>query len=132
VAPGTDLDLRVRSTTAASPFLRNPAPEVQTDQSFNASVDFSGIADNTTFEVGARGFDGTTPGRVGQAATAAVTFSDQETSGDSVVVDSATLSEGGFIAIHQGSASGPVVGNSDYLEPGTVSNVEIQLDTMMS
>jgi len=132
VAPGTELDLRIRST-GESPFLRNPQPVVQDDGTFSADVDFSDVAQNASFEASARSVDDTeTPGRVGSAATAGAVFNDQETEGSTVTVASASLSEGGFIAIHQGSASGDVIGSSSYLEPGESTNVEIELDQPIS
>ncbi|WP_225317716.1 MULTISPECIES: hypothetical protein [Haloferax] len=60
-----------------------------------------------------------------QPATASVQFDDQTTDGNSVVVAEATLSEGGFIAIH--NESGDVIGASEYLEPGDQSNVTVDL-----
>ncbi|WP_135853532.1 DUF7282 domain-containing protein [Halorussus salinus] len=62
---------------------------------------------------------------------ASVTFDEQESDGEQVVVESATLPEGGFIAIHDSSvAEAPlssVLGNSVYLEPGTHEDVTITL-----
>ncbi|ELY47279.1 DUF7282 domain-containing protein [Natronorubrum sulfidifaciens] len=63
---------------------------------------------------------------------AMITFADQERDGDSVVVDSVELSEGGFVAIYDGDAVADpagVLGSSDYLEPGAHSEVEIDLET---
>ncbi|WP_191965429.1 MULTISPECIES: hypothetical protein [Haloferax] len=57
--------------------------------------------------------------------TASVQFDDQTSDGTTVTVTSATLSAGGFIAIHD--ASGAVVGASEYLEPGDQSNVTVTL-----
>ncbi|WP_210424099.1 DUF7282 domain-containing protein [Halorussus ruber] len=63
--------------------------------------------------------------------TASVTINEQETDGEQVVVESVTMPEGGFIAIHDSSvAEAPiasVLGNSVYLEPGTHENVTITL-----
>ena len=62
---------------------------------------------------------------------ATITFADQERDGDSVVVDSVDLSDGGFVAIYGGDAVADpagVLGSSDYLEPGAHSEVEIDLE----
>ena len=63
---------------------------------------------------------------------ATITFADQDRDGDSVVVDSVDLSEGGFVAIYGGDAVADpagVLGSSDYLEPGAHDDVEIELET---
>ncbi|ESP89194.1 DUF7282 domain-containing protein, partial [Candidatus Halobonum tyrrellensis] len=64
--------------------------------------------------------------------TANVTFENQSSNGTTVVVDSVTMSEGGFVAIHdssllEGNALGSVVGVSAYLSAGTHENVEVTL-----
>jgi hypothetical protein len=66
------------------------------------------------------------------APTASVVFNNQSVSGTTVVVESVTMSEGGFVAIHnasllEGNALGSVVGVSEYLSAGTHENVEITL-----
>ena len=67
-----------------------------------------------------------------ESETVSVDFDDQTTGGESVTVDSVTVPEGGFVAVHnaslnQGDALGSVVGVSGYLEPGTTENVEVSL-----
>ena len=67
------------------------------------------------------------------APTASVTFEDQALSSDSTVtVASVTVSEGGFVTIHDDTVGedpvGSVVGTSDYLEPGTSRNVEVSVE----
>jgi uncharacterized membrane protein len=64
--------------------------------------------------------------------TANVAFENQTTEGTTVVVDSVTMSEGGFVAIHNsslfdGNVIGSVIGVSDYLAPGTHEDVEVTL-----
>lgn len=54
-----------------------------------------------------------------------VTFSDQETDGTWVVVDEATLPEGGYVTIMEGRVN--VVGHSAYLAPGTHQDISIEL-----
>ena len=66
------------------------------------------------------------------APTADVTFENQTTDGTTVVVESVTLSDGGFVAIHNsslfdGNVIGSVIGVSDYLGPGTYEDVEVTL-----
>ena len=61
-----------------------------------------------------------------------VTIADQESDGERIIVESATLPEGGFIAIHnesllEGEAVDSVVGASVYLEPGTYENLSVTL-----
>jgi hypothetical protein len=66
------------------------------------------------------------------APTADVTFENQTTDGTTVVVESVTVSDGGFVAIHnssllEGNVVGSVIGVSDYLAPGSYEDVEITL-----
>ncbi len=63
---------------------------------------------------------------------ASVTFADQDSDGETVVVEDLSLSEGGFIAIHdeavfEGEVDS-VRGVSEYLEPGDHEDVEIELE----
>ncbi len=63
--------------------------------------------------------------------TAAITFADQESDGESIVVDSVDLSDGGFVALYGGdSVADPtaVIGSSDYLESGEHEDVEIEFE----
>jgi len=73
----------------------------------------------------------TTPADDDEAAAASVTIDEQESDGERVVVESVTMDEGGFIAIHDSSVEdapvASVLGNSVYLEAGTHENVEITL-----
>lgn len=71
--------------------------------------------------------------QTGTDGPADVTMSDQSTDGTSVVVDSARLDEGGFVTIHDSSLTNgapleSVRGTSEYLEVGSVQNLEIELD----
>jgi hypothetical protein len=58
--------------------------------------------------------------------TASVTFEDQDSEGVSVVVQNASLSDGGYLVIHD--ESGAVRGHSAYLDPGDHSNVDVSLE----
>lgn len=65
-------------------------------------------------------------------ATATVTFENQSSNGTVVVIESVTLPEGGFVAVHDagflaGDALNSTVGVSAYLEPGTHENVAVRL-----
>ncbi len=62
-----------------------------------------------------------------------VTFEDQESDDEAVVVDGISMVDGGFVTIHDsnllaGDALGSVVGVSAFLEEGTHEDVEITLD----
>lgn len=62
-----------------------------------------------------------------------VTFDNQTSDGQTVTVDSVTMSEGGFVTIHDasladGNVIGSVVGTSQYLGPGTHKDVTVTLD----
>ncbi|WP_435076394.1 DUF7282 domain-containing protein [Halococcus sp. AFM35] len=61
-----------------------------------------------------------------------VTFNDQNSSGESVLIKSATLPESGFVAIYDSTRSGnetnQVIGASYPLSAGTSDNIRIQLD----
>lgn len=64
---------------------------------------------------------------------ASVTFTDQASDGTSIVVDGATLPEGGFVAIHDGQLttddpSGSFHGVSSFLEAGTHERIGVPLD----
>jgi len=65
--------------------------------------------------------------------SASVTFEAQETAGDSLTVASVSMSQGGFVTIHDatlldGATFDSVRGSSDYLEAGTNEDVEVSLD----
>jgi len=70
----------------------------------------------------------------GIGTTASVNFEDQESDGSSVLVDSVTLPDGGYVVIHEsdGGAPGPVLGNSSYLSAGTSTDVAVTLDSPIS
>ena len=69
--------------------------------------------------------------------TASVSFVDQETVGDTVVVDKVEMSAGGFVTIHDstlldGEVIPSVVGVSGFLEPGTHDDIEVQFDSLLT
>jgi surface glycoprotein (TIGR04207 family)/PGF-CTERM protein len=136
VAPGTELNIRVQSRADDGAFLEVIDTRVNSDRTFNETTDVfsdksAGI--NFTAQVRRGGdrigdeFDGEMRGQ----PTATVTFSDQtvlDNERQEVQVDSVTMSEGGFVAIHEGNATGPVIGVSDKLGAGTTQDVRIDLD----
>ena len=75
-----------------------------------------------------------TAGTASTSNHASVTFDAQTTGGYTVVVDSVTLEDGGFVTIHDaslgdGETLGSVVGSSAYLAPGTHENVTVRLES---
>lgn len=48
--------------------------------------------------------------------------------GDTLTVDSVSLSDGGYVAVYDGSANGTTLGRSGYLPPGTHEDVVVPLD----
>ncbi|WP_336337277.1 DUF7282 domain-containing protein [Haloarcula brevis] len=137
VAPGSTLEVEMESENEANPFVIRPETDVAADGTYTATADFSDYSAGTNFTVQTLDVDGSSEfsdeedGRIVEADTATVSISDQESDGSEVVVDSAQLSDGGFIAIHAGSASGDVVGNSEYLEAGSHEDITITLDEPM-
>lgn len=67
-------------------------------------------------------------GEIVAPATGNVSFGSQSGTGDSVTVDEVGLSRGGFVSVHTGSANGPTLGSSSYLESGTHTDLDISLD----
>ncbi|MFB6074211.1 MAG: type II secretion system F family protein [Haloarculaceae archaeon] len=61
------------------------------------------------------------------APVASLTVNDPATVGDSLTVQSADLSDGGYLVVHASDANGTVLGRSAYLVPGTHHDVRIDL-----
>jgi len=142
VAPGSELEVEMESESEANPFVIRPEATVGPNGTYTATGDFSDYSAGTNFSVqtldvdGDEDFSDEEDGRIVEAATATVSINDQESDGSEVVVDSAQLSDGGFIVIHdssllEGEVAGSVVGNSDYLEAGSHEDVTITLDEPM-
>lgn len=74
-----------------------------------------------------------TPGNESDAeddtSQAAVVFYDQESDWDTLVVAQVNLSEGGFVAVFEGSRNGTLLGTSAYLVPGQFETVDVDLTT---
>ena len=136
IAPGAEIEVEVESESESNPFLERPETTVNADGTFAAAVDFSDQSAGTNFTAQFLDTNGDQlgdeeDGQLTDAATASVSISDQESDGSEVVVDSAQLSAGGFIAVHAGNASGDVVGSSEYLEAGSHEDITITLDEPM-
>lgn len=89
-------------------------------------------ASGTTTSVAANEHDADDGDHEGMNGEATVSFEDQATGGTWVNVASATLSEGGFMTIHDsslldGNVFGSVIGVSDVLEPGDHEGIVVQL-----
>jgi len=63
---------------------------------------------------------------------AQVTFDDQTVTADTVTVDSASLSEGGYVTIRARTADGEVVGHTEYLAAGDHEDLRIRLESTYS
>ncbi|WP_225334883.1 DUF7282 domain-containing protein [Halomicrobium urmianum] len=103
-------------------------PPVENDTAVNVSVraaaDDGELANETVeYEVDDGAEDGAQP-------NASVTFEDQNATDGDVLVASATLPEGGFVAVHANSTNGTddVIGASEYLQAGEQLNVTVPLD----
>lgn len=65
---------------------------------------------------------------------ATISISDQEVSGESVEVDEVSMSEGGFVSVHDrrrfdGEILGSIIGITDFLEAGSHSDVSVPFFT---
>lgn len=115
--------------------LRNDSVRVHDDR-WKATFDLSAVEEGRTF-VARLGRDGrvidTAAGEVGNAS-ATMTFENQTASGSPAMltIQRVHLDLGGFVAIHDDSHRGPIVGFSRYLPPGTHENVDVELDATMS
>jgi hypothetical protein len=136
VAPGTELTIRVNGIDEGAPFVKPLTTYVQPDGTWSTTADFSGNKQGANFTINVKQgneqiIDQLVDGRIVAAPTASVTFTNQLSFGSAVTVDEVTLSDGGFVAMHRDNASGTVIGNSDYLETGSHSDVEITLDSTL-
>ena len=144
VAPGTEIDVRVRSSDEASTsFIQNDEDiVVSSDGTFEATLDFSDAAVDDTFEAEVRqaAFDATSDGTVVEAVEESATFEvsdlDPEeataTAGDEVTV-SATIENTGNAESTQDVAltlDGDEEDTSEItLEAGGSTTVEFTVDT---
>jgi flagellar protein FlaJ len=58
---------------------------------------------------------------------ASVAAAEEPRPGEELTLESVSLSDGGFVAVHQESINGTRIGTSGYLAPGTHTNVTIEL-----
>ena len=118
---------RVESPTA----LPNPDPDPDRDEWFGSEVASS--ADGTTALVGVPGEDTDSEENTGVVYLFArgarpLVFADQTSTGGAVTVSRVTMPEWGFVVV--ASADGDTVYSvSDYLAPGTATDLQIALDT---
>ncbi|WP_226010490.1 DUF7282 domain-containing protein [Halomicrobium salinisoli] len=94
------------------------------DVSVRAAADDAVLTNETVaYEVDDGAEDGAQP-------NASITFEDQNATDGDVLVASATLPEGGFVAIHANSTNGTddVLGASEYLQAGEQLNVTVPLE----
>ena len=141
-AAGTEVDVEaISNDDAVSPYVigTDEPAEVDDDGEWSATLDFSDETQNvgTSFEVEANALDAsdTATGEIeGQPMVNDLTFNDQQSSGESVIVQNANFSAGGFVAIHlsDDGAPGDVVGASGYLDANTDNRVAIVLDEPIS
>ncbi|WP_159076979.1 DUF7282 domain-containing protein [Halococcoides cellulosivorans] len=128
LAPGTELTLSIESdleSDSASAFLTEFTATVAADGTWSGQADFSEGNDGQGYTVSVSepaGIDADYDATIGKP-TASLSIGDATTS--TVTVDSVSLSEGGFVVVHSGSATGSFAGVSEYLEPGESTDVEI-------
>jgi major cell surface glycoprotein (TIGR04216 family) len=140
-AEDTDITVEVIEGPTRTQFELNSTDQWETDGRWSVTLDTTGVEPgNYTVEAS----DGTSSDvfdfqvveqqpEPEPEPTASVTFNDQAlSSAGTVTVASVTMSEGGFVTIHDDTVSedpvGSVVGTSDYLEPGTTQNVEVGVE----
>lgn len=132
---GVGWNVTVRLTDGEGGVLRERSVAVRSDEdsgfryrdgSFAATFDLRNVSSGTdvTVDVLFRGrsvLDDPVDGHVA-APTATVSVTSTNTSGDLATVRAdASLSRGGFVTLHAGSADGPVVSSSDHLGSGNHS-----------
>jgi hypothetical protein len=121
--------VELQNADGDSPQFEAPDVSDETVLTFELTVtDAAGNSDTDAVNVTVEADDEPAP----PEPTADVTVENQTTDGTTVVVDSVTMSEGGFVAIHDsslfdGNVIGSVIGVSDYLAPGTHEDVAITL-----
>ncbi len=140
IAAGSEVRITAEGDDTDNPFLLEETATVQNDGSFSAEFDFGGEPEEgSNFTVYLEDSNGNSladsvSGVVGEAPTAQVSYSGGISEDGSVVtVDEVYLPEGGFVTIHDASVEddpiGSVVGTSQYLENGTHTDVQVELDS---
>ncbi|MFC7194402.1 BGTF surface domain-containing protein [Halosimplex aquaticum] len=143
VRPGLNVTVRLRSDFTASDsdewVARRTTATVAEGGTFSAAFDLSDVSNGTVVDATVRLDDRNILDREGydppESATVVVTAptgsielrgTERNASGsyDAVTVD-ATLSRGGFVVLHRGSATGPIAGVSGNLSPGRHEEVPV-------
>ncbi|PSQ27915.1 hypothetical protein BRD03_04995 [Halobacteriales archaeon QS_9_68_17] len=144
LAAGSEVTIRVQSQSSANPFLLEQRATVQDNGTFNADFDFSEAEEGTNFTVDVREggeslLDEAQTGTVGEAQPASVSYSGGiDDNGSVVTVDEVFLPNGGFVTVHdetlvsEDDAFGSVLGTSEYLDAGSHSDVEVELDSALN
>jgi PGF-CTERM protein len=143
VAPGTDLTIRARSEGQSS-FVITQTVQVVKGGEFESDFDFTNVTRGISFEltIPGQGFENnaSTPGVVRRPPTASVRVNTQQSRNGSVqrvTIRSATLSDGGFLAVYDSSlltndnvtaSAKSLRGASEYLTSGEHAPVNITLD----
>ncbi|MEF8784943.1 MAG: BGTF surface domain-containing protein [Haloarculaceae archaeon] len=134
-APGTELQVRLQSQSgSSSQFIIGPRDvTVKQDGTWTLTADFSSYNVGSTFTVRVkRGNEDpvTADGEIrGKPEVLALEFNDQERRGEIVAVSAVELNAGGFVAIHESTADGPIIGHSSYIdENDPVQNLRMALD----
>ena len=130
----TEADVNESGTLIAA--IHPPSGEVGIEGEPDTDTVLASDTAEVTIEAGGPGeepTDNDTDGDTGnETDNASVTLADQDSDGTTLTIESVTLPEGGFVAIHdetllEGNVVGSVVGVSEHLDPGTHENVTVTL-----
>ncbi|WP_415381524.1 BGTF surface domain-containing protein [Halosimplex sp. TS25] len=143
VRPGLNITVRLRSDFTASDsddwVARQTTATVAEDGTFSAVFDLSDVSDGTVVDATVRFDERNILDREGYDSPESVTVvvtaptgsvelrgTERNASGsyDAVTVD-ATLSRGGFVVLHRGTATGPIAGVSGHLSPGNHERIPV-------
>lgn len=134
-APGTVLEVRLQAKTgSSSQFIIGPEEiTVQRDGTWQFIDDFSQYNVGSKFTVRVQKGDNeplTADGEIrGEPEVRTLEFNDQEVLGQVVRITEVELNLGGFLAIREGSADGPLLGASEYIEESSPEqNLRVILD----
>ncbi|ELZ20006.1 hypothetical protein C475_21949 [Halosimplex carlsbadense 2-9-1] len=125
----------------SGPVMAGKIPGSMPNSSVSVTMDTSGLEYGTELVINASRIEDPpdspvytleTTAEVVAPPTASISMSDQAGDGQSVVVDSVELSDGGFVSVHTGSQLGPTVGATEFLESGERTDLEIALDEAVS
>jgi len=134
--PGSEFTVRIEST-GATPLLLTSETAVTDAGIWSASFDLSGFDEGLEFVIVVSYQNeplARAPGVV-RTVTASLEFDDQiaQASGTIVSLEAVSLEVGGFVSVHEGTAEGPIIGVSRFLEPDqTYSQLEVSLDRGIS